>query len=819
MTLSLIAPLLAGLLGLACVHLQAGLLDGVQMLGVLAAAVFALPLALRASFRSVRLAAWIVLAAALGFAYGNGRAHWALADELSGDWEGADVTVVGLIATLPQTSPGMFGVEGRRFQFQLETVLTQGATVPSRVLLTWYGQDGALPDLRAGDRWRLTVRLRRPHGLMNPHGFDHELWLLEQGLRATGSVRPGAELLGRAAAYPVERWRQSLRDAIEARVEDRRSAGVLAALSLGDQAAIDRADWTLFRQTGVAHLMSISGLHVTMFAWLVGGVIGRVWRLRPAWMLTLPAPQAALWGGVLAAFLYAIFAGWGVPAQRTVWMLLTVAVLKQVSRQWPWPLILLAAAWVVCIIDPWALSQAGFWLSFTAVGLLTASGAGSESGVAPADRPLLQRLGAALRAAWHTQWVATSGLAPLTLLLFQQVSLVGLVANMVAIPVVTLLITPLALLGAVIPAAWTVAATLVQLLSEALAVLATPSWAVWQVPVAPLWAQACGLLAGLLWVLPLPWQGRVLSVPLALPFLWPHVPGPPLGRFEVLVADVGQGTAVLVRTQGHVLLYDAGPAYGLDSNAGQRVLLPLLRAQGVSSLDLLMLSHRDTDHVAGAASLIHGLQVRALRSSLEPEHPLLKQSVPHARCEAGQQWVWDGVRFEVLHPASAFYDADRKPNTLSCVLRVSTPSQSLLLTGDLEAAQELALVERLGERLRSQVMLVPHHGSKTSSTPAFLEAVAPHTAVVQAGYLNRFGHPVPGVMARYAARGITIITTVDCGAWSWDGGRGQCERERRRRYWHAKGQGEDSDSEMSARPVEPDQDLGQERPASVESPL
>lgn len=784
----------ANLLGLATIQVQASLPSAQVLACLLAAAMLLLWTAL--NLPSLRwgwtLAGRVALLLAfglMGFSYAAWRAQEAMVEPLPATWEGRDISVQGLIASLPQPSTGMGGDTGWRFQFKVEEVLTPGAKVPPRLLLASYipADMASNQAWRAGDRWRLNVRLRRPHGLMNPQGFDYELWLLEQGIRATGTLRPGGQLVEQAVAFPVHRLRQSLRDAITVRVPDSRAAGVLAALSLGDQAAIERGDWALFRQTGVAHLMSISGLHVTMFAWAAGILISRIWRMSPGLMLWLPAPRAALWAGVLAALGYALFAGWGVPSQRTVWMLGTLALLRSMGRQWPWPLLLLAAAWVVCLIDPWALTQAGFWLSFAAVALLMA--AGPDQPGAALVSGWRARLWHSLRGTWHTQWVATLGLAPLSLLLFQQVSLVGFAANLLAIPMVTLLITPLALLGAALPALWDLAAWMVWLLTGFLQWLAALPMAVWRVPVAPLWAQAGGVLAGLLLVLPLPWRVRALALLLALPFLWPALPRPEPGRFEVLAVDVGQGTAVLVRTREHLLLYDTGPAYAFDSNAGQRVLLPLLHARGERHIDLLMLSHRDNDHVGGTASILQESNVLALSTSLEADHPLLATSVPHTRCAAGQQWAWDGVRFEVLHPAMEFYSSSRKPNTVSCVLRVSATvagkTQSLLLTGDLEADQELTLVARLGADLRSQVLVAPHHGSKTSSTGDFLDAVAPEIAIFQAGYRNRFGHPVPSVMARYRDRHIVTLTTPDCGAWWWDGVTSLCERERRRRYWHA----------------------------------
>jgi competence protein ComEC len=259
---------------------------------------------------------------------------------------------------------------------------------------------------------------------------------------------------------------------------------------------------------------------------------------------------------------------------------------------------------------------------------------------------------------------------------------------------------------------------------------------------------------------------------------------------HITVADIGQGSATLVRTRTHLLLHDAGPAYSRESEAGTRVLLPLLRAQATRRIDLLMLSHRDADHVGGAAALLGALPVAALSSSLEAAHPLRLAAVPHGRCEAGQEWSWDGVRFTVLHPRAEDYErSDLKPNALSCVLRVADArGRSLLLTGDIEAEQEQRLVAGSAAALRSSALIVPHHGSKTSSTPAFLDAVAPQTAVVQAGYRNRFGHPAPPVLARYAERGIAVRRSDVCGAWNWRPGNAgdnpTCERDTAARYWH-----------------------------------
>ncbi len=739
----------------------------------------------------------------LGFGATGLRAGARLAQALPGALEGQDVVVQGVVASLPQA-----GANGVRFRFEVESARLQGQGVvlPGLLSVGWYRgwhEDAAMAEpqseVRAGQRWRLTLRLRAPHGNVNPHGFDYELYLFELGVGATGSVRDTAsaappQLLDPAAGYPVQRLRQRVRDAIDARVADRRVAGVLAALAIGDQAAIDRADWDLFRNTGVAHLMSISGLHVTMFAWLAGAVIGWLWRGSPRAMLALPAPSAARWGGFAAAACYALLSGWGVPAQRTVWMLGTVTALQASGLAWPWPLILLAAAGVVTLLDPWAMLQPGFWLSFGAVGLLLASQpvrappTAAAGGSGPGGTA--HRVWTTLHGALRTQWVATIGLTPLTLVFFQQVSVVGLVANLVSIPLVTLVITPLALLGVAAAPLWALGAWATQGLVGLLTWLAAWPFAVWTVGVAPGWAQAAALLGAALAILPLPWRLRLLAVPLMLPLLMPPRLLPDVGAFELLAVDVGQGTAVLVRTRNHLLIYDAGPQYSRDSDAGQRVLLPLLRARGETRVDRLVLSHRDVDHVGGARAVLTALPVAEVASSLDEDHPLRELGVPQTRCEAGQAWVWDGVRFDMLRPPAADYQRQLRPNARSCVLRISGTQGSALLTGDIEREQELALVAALGEGLRSDLLLVPHHGSRTSSSAELLDAVQPSVAVVQAGYRNRFGHPAPDVLARYTARGIRVLESSTCGAFLWPapeqgGAGGTCWRDASQRYWRA----------------------------------
>lgn len=754
-----------------------------------------------------RALAWLI-AALLAWSLCGLRAGAFLAGALAPQLQGQDLRVTGVVAAMPQERE-----TGLRLRLQVESALLGGAPVqvPALMDLSWYAQgrhQGELappPAVRAGERWRLTVRLKAPHGGRNPHGFDYELWLWEQGVQATGYVRTSARLdalhgppqrLAATWRHPVEQLRQRVRDAIARTLADpagnpvqdgarQRAAGVVTALVTGDQRAIERADWDVFRATGVAHLMSISGLHITLFAWLAAALLGRAWR-RSQWLcLALPAPTAALAGGVLLAAGYALFSGWGVPAQRTVCMLAVVALLRLSGRRWPWPQVWLLACAVVLAADPWAMLQPGFWLSFVAVAVLFATDSGAASA-----RP------AGVKGHFHAllreQWVATLALTPLTLLLFGQVSAVGLLANLVAIPWTTLVVTPLALLGVLWAPLWQAAAWCVQGLSVLLQWLATWPWAQIALPVAPLWAGVAAVAGGTLLALPLPWRVRALGLPLLLPALWWQPPRPAPGQFELLAADVGQGQAVLVRTASHTLLYDAGPRDHADSDAGERVLVPLLRALG-ERLDLLMLSHRDSDHTGGAAAVLAQQPQAALTGSIEAGHELqaLRPATP---CVAGQRWDWDGVAFEVLHPAAgdgaraASTASTANTNATSCVLRIATPGPApavALLVGDIEQAQEQALVAGAAP-LAADLLLVPHHGSKTSSSALFLDAVQPRTALVQAGYRNRFGHPASEVLGRYRERKIRVVESARCGAATWGSAQPlqvHCERDAGQRYW------------------------------------
>lgn len=722
------------------------------------------------------LAAWrraLVVPAAFvaGFLWAAGGAHLRLADRLAPGLEGVDVDVAGVVSGLP--TPGERSV---RFEFEPES---SSAHLPGRLLLSWYrnSADEALPELQPGERWRLTLRLKRPHGPLNPHGFDYEAWLTERGVGATGYVRDAgnARRIGArdSLADRIAQARAAVRGRFKAVLGETPAAGILAALAVGAQRAIADEEWRLFRRTGVTHLMSISGLHVTLVSGLLAGLVSALWRRVPRLALALPARKAGATTAIAAALAYALLAGFAVPAQRTFYMVSVVALALWSGRIASPARTLALALAVVSALDPWAVLQPGFWLSFGAVALIFHVSAGWTQ----AEARWRQWL--------RVQWAITLGLAPAALFLFSQVSLAGPLANALAIPLVSAVITPLALAAALVPA--DALLHLAQWL--VLGLLAYLEWcaslpaALWQQHVPPLWATLLAL-AGVVWILlprGIPW--RVCGIALMLPAVALPAPAPAPGTAWVTTFDVGQGLAVLVRTARHALLYDAGPAYG-DADSGERIVAPALRALGVARLDALVLTHEDGDHIGGARSILENFEADALLHSLPARHPLLVLAPAPRRCLRGMAWAWDGVRFEVLNPRSA--RPARRRNDESCVLRVSAGGAAMLLTGDIERAAELTIVR--DGAARAEALLVPHHGSRSSSSAPLLAALRPRLAVASAGYRNRFGHPAAQVLERYAAAGARVLRTDRDGAvtvrLAAGGARAETERARRARYWH-----------------------------------
>ncbi len=772
-------------------------------------------------------------ALALGYSFAAWRATARLAYSLPVGLERRDIQVTGVIVGLP-------AVRGRvtSFVFAIEKSANQPSLFPRLIQLNWYAQPNApVPPLQIGERWALTVRLTRVHGYANEYGTDFEASMLARNLRATGYVRaqPAPSWLGCAngLALTVQRWRATLRQRIAEALPQAPHAGVITALAMGWQAGISAQDWQLFTRTGTNHLVAISGLHISLVAGFAAALAGCLWR-QVGWinkraLLWLAAPRIAALMGLSAGAAYAVLAGLGVPAQRAL-IMLTVAVGAGLgAREVGASVVLAWALAVVLLIDPWAVLSAGFWLSFGAVAIILSVAhtqmrqfkqnpvcsltpdfsnqshlfkqtpakrltfARVANGISDWLKTRSKKLLQILRAASQIQGAVTLGLMPLTALWFAQVSLISPIANAFAIPWVSFLVTPLVLVGIVLPApldAWAfkVAHLSFAPLAELLAKLAAPTWAIWPLPVPTIGALALAMLGVAFWVAPCRWKWRMVALLLFLPLLLPARRAPAAGEFRLTVLDVGQGASALVETAHHRLLFDTGPSYDAATDAGQRIVLPYLRSAGIKRLDALVVSHADSDHEGGAQTIASAMPIARLRASLPSHHPLwhiAQATSDTTRCQAGESWVWDGIKFTMLWPDAPQLRGVR--NAGSCVLRIENGQHAVLLTGDIEAPEERALIKRNPSLLRATLLIAPHHGSKTSSTELFLDAVAPREAVFQVGYRNRFNHPHPLVLARYEAHGIILHRSDRDGAISFETQKAELitkrYRQARQRYW------------------------------------
>jgi competence protein ComEC len=733
-------------------------------------------------------------AAWLGFIWAAAFATIRISDELPKDWEQKSITLIGVIATLPEVTE-----RGERFLFDVEKDLTDKPTkalkVPRHISLNYYREiqtiksENALNQFNyfhAGERWQFTVRLKRPHTTYNPHGFDFEAWALEENIRATGSIsnKGGYKQLDNFVWQPkylIEIWREKVGNYISRTLANKAYAGVIRALVVGDDSQITQAQWNVYLRTGVNHLMSISGLHITMLAGLVFAITAFVWRRFPNLVMCMPTRKAAMITGLFAAGLYALLAGMSVPTQRTLYMLITFASALLVGRNLAISRALAIALIVVVIMDPWAVIAPGFWLSFSAVALIAYVSVG---------RLAIQHW---FQEAVNTQWAVTLGLLPLLIVMFGQASIVSPIANAFAIPVISLVVVPLAIMGSLLHVDFIlhVSHFVLDFCMQGLNWLAGLPIATWQQATPSMWALIAAIF-GVLWLLlPRGFPQRWLGLVLLLPLFFVNPPRPKEGEMQVTVLDVGQGLAVVVKTKDHTLLYDAGPRYSTQSDAGSKVVIPFLRGEGVKKLDGFIVSHNDEDHSGGAASVLTQLGVGWFSSSFTQTDTM---SLPSnaIKCFAGQHWRWNQVNFEVLYPSWESYEnIHLTDNNRSCVVKMSSQFGSLLLTGDIEKEAEAVLLQTNNHVLSSDVLIVPHHGSKTSSSLEFISAVEPKYSVFTVGYLNRFKHPKPLILERYERYGTLLYRSDFNGAQQIDFTRNnrikiEAWRQSHPRYWHDK---------------------------------
>ncbi|KRE92425.1 competence protein ComEC [Frateuria sp. Soil773] len=740
-------------------------LAGLLALGLLAAGAFR---------RWPSAASWLAVLL-FGAAWAMWRGSLALELRLPRALEGRDFEVTGTLDDLPRV-----GSDATRFALRIERATLDGRPVAlhGRLDLNWYRHALPLPPC---SRWRLRVRLKRPRGLVDPGGSDRERSALEHRVAASGYVRegPSNHPLGQPG-FCLDGLRDRLARGIAARVRDPHDAALLQAFSIGDTRGLGPDDWNVARANGVSHLIAISGFHVGVAAVFGLWLAGLGYRLFPRWGLRLPRLQAQAAAAMASAGLYGALAGWGLPTVRTLLMIAVVAIARCSRRHGGGAQPLALALVALLLADPLSTLSAGFWLSFVGVAFLMLCLTARPAGL----RGFLHELSMG-------QLVMTVSLLPLTMWFFGEASLVGALSNLVAVPFVSFVIVPCALAGTLLlllcpPAAaplWWLSGWLAHGQWWLLESMATWPGAHWYLPEVQPWALLLAML-GALWLfapsgMPLRSLAPLLFLPLAVP--WRTVPDD--GAFQAWVLDVGQGLSVLVHTRGHTLLYDAGAAYPSGYDLGSAVVLPSIHALGLRRLDVLMVSHADNDHAGGAPAVAAAFPL-ARRYAGEPE----RMPLPMRACAAGQAWRWDGVDFRVLFPEAGA--AAARNNDRSCVLLVQGRGGRLLLTGDIGRRVEPQVAAALGPgRDGNTVMLVPHHGSRSSSGAAFIADVRPGLAVVSAGWLNRFGHPHPRVVQRYAAAGVPLLNTADSGAIQLEfpvddaPHAAHAWRRRRPRYW------------------------------------
>lgn len=702
----------------------------------------------------------LINACLLGFIWALIYAHHLCVWQLPSDLENKPITLIGKIAAIPTQKN-----KGVSFEFKVEQLNNTSAEFTT--LLSWYAEQ--LPTLHVGDRWHLLVKLKKPHGLANPGSFDYERWLFQQNISATGYVlskKTPILLSTEKSLWHIDHWRQLLNEQITLALQEVPSNGIIRALVLGIRDGISTSQWQLFQATGTSHLIAISGLHIGLAASACFFLLQWLWRRSSRLCTIYPAQQAGACAAILGAALYAGLSGFAIPAQRSLIMISAfMLTLCRKALLLPWSSWCLALLGVL-IINPLAPLSAGFWLSFAAVAVIIYS--------------THQRLGKnhAWQSAYRVQIAVSLCLLPLGLWLFQQTSLISLFANLIAIPWVSFIVVPLSLIGTLLICVsfplgqWVLilAAYLMQLLEWPLKWMTYLPYHQWLQPIDDYRHLIALTLGSLLLLAPRGWPGRWLGVIGFIPLLSFTAPQPQAGEAWLTVLDVGQGLAAVIRTQHHVLIYDTGPKFSLDSDgnadAGGRVITPFLLNQQIKYIDTIVISHPDMDHRGGLNSVLQKFPVKKLYLSEKHPRNLLNNTTvllpTYQFCNDHQQWQWDGVHFAFLHPDPTFQLPDT--NNHSCVLKVTVGNKSILLSGDIEKKAEKHMITKLENNLKATILIAPHHGSKSSSSKLFIEKVSPRYVVFTTGYLNRYHFPNAQIVTQYKNAGATIYNTAETGA-------------------------------------------------------
>jgi competence protein ComEC len=678
------------------------------------------------------------------------RAEFILQNQISPVLEGEHLIIEGVIVSLPSQSNG-----SQRFVFDVNKLKDiKGIEYPhlGKIRLSWYKTKA---ELIPGDSWRFNVKLKRAHGFMNPGGFDYEAWLFQQGIRTTGYInnKAGNRKLLEGSDIYIHRLRYYVREKLLTILNTQDNGSLIPALVTGDRSAIPADRWQVLTATGTSHLLAISGLHIGLIAGLVYFLSRWLWPLGYLTALVLPAPKAASIAAMLAALAYSLMAGFSIPTQRALIMLTLLLVSKLMSREFMPSTIISFALLLVLIIDPFAPLSAGFWLSFSAI-IIIAYGMTARIDF----NSLWWRWG-------RVQYIVAIGLTPLLALWFHQVPLTSITANLLVVPWVSFITVPLALSGSILiwlnagVGGWLLELSTysIDLFWPVLNELATLDFSVLTLAETTITAFMAAVIGVFLILGPLGLPGRWLGLIFLLPLFFPVPNKVELGEFRLTLLDVGQGLAAVLETRNRTLLFDTGPKYSDNFDAGSAAIVPFLRQRGIKSVDLLVQSHGDNDHIGGLPNVLKAISVKRILTSVPRE--IQHKNID--KCWSGEEWRWDGVHFEMLHPSE---NSNLSGNNRSCVLKVSTDERSVLFTGDIESKAENRILKRDKAKMASTVLLAPHHGSLSSSTLDFITAVGPEYVLFPVGYRNRFGFPKQDIIRRYKERGIKIMDTARHGA-------------------------------------------------------
>jgi competence protein ComEC len=710
---------------------------------------------------------WTLVALIFGMLWTTVWAMERLSDSLPVALESQDVQIEGYVLDLPK-------VEQRRVRFDFQ-ISHANVKLPAKIRLNWYE---TAQNIKAGQQWRFSVKLKRPHGMLNAGGFDYETWLFSQGIGATGYIRehPAPQLLATSSIYNIKTWRQAIADKLSQLLPKNPQLGLIKALSIGDGNEITDAQWQVFRKTGTIHLIVISGSHISLVAGFVFFLTRALW-IKSGCLRIAPQTFAAA-VAMVAAILYAGLAGFSLPTQRAMMMVAVIMLTLIFQRHVTFTATISRVLWLILLFDPFAVLSIGFWLSFTSVVMIVYCTA-ARLGRLRYFFPLLGIHG-----------MMAIALAPILLFSFQQISLISPIANCIAVPVVEFLAVPLLLLALplLFLQPWLASkilgliAQLLQGLYWLLEKLALLPFAVFTHPQPPYWAMLLAMVGVFLLFAPKGIPARWLSLAFCLPLFFNNLDKPKAGEFTLTLLDVGQGLATVVQTQQHLLVFDTGAKLSSDFDMGNVVVLPFLYSAGATKLDRVIISHGDNDHLGGLQSLLAAMPIDSIYSSV----PKKIAHFPASPCLSGQQWDWDNVNFKIVSPAKNQFNAE---NDNSCVLKIDSIHGSVLLTGDIESTAENWLVKQAGKELSSHILIAPHHGSKTSSTLPFLQQINPQWILIPAAYKNRYHFPHSDVIQRYQQQSIPWLMTGTAGAITVYFAAGnrtiRAYRNENARYWYS----------------------------------